>query len=54
MVHFVDEENIVTKVDFDCGNTFYSEAPKRVGQFNGEQKNFSRYCEKPSCITQNK
>ncbi len=28
-VHFIDEENMVTYVDFDCGITFFSETPKK-------------------------
>ena len=27
IVHFLDEENILTYVDFDCGITFYPETP---------------------------
>ena len=27
IVHFIDEENIVTYVDFHCGITFYPETP---------------------------
>ena len=46
-LHFIDEENIVTYVDFDCGTTSYPQAPTKVGQTNGERKNISRSCEKP-------
>ena len=31
MVHFIDEENIVIQVEFDCGFIFYPEAPTKVG-----------------------
>ena len=29
-VHFIDEENIVTYKDFDCGITFYHETPTKT------------------------
>ena len=28
-VHFIDDENIVTYTDFDCGFTFYPETPTK-------------------------
>ena len=34
VVHFIDEENIVTYVEFDCGTTFYAESPTKIRQFN--------------------
>ena len=46
-------KNILTYVDFDCGNNFYPEAPSQVGQDNRERKNFSRSCAKPKCIPRN-
>ena len=42
IVHFNDEENIVTYVDFDCGITFYPEAPTKVGQTNRKRNSISR------------
>ncbi len=30
VVHFIDEENMVTYVDFDCGITFFSETPTKI------------------------
>ena len=51
--NFIDEENFVTLVDFDCGITFYHEAPTEIGQINREGKNYSRSCEKPKCISSN-
>ena len=33
-VHFIDEENIVTYKDFDCGNTFYHETPTKNREIN--------------------
>jgi len=34
VVHFIDEENIVTYVDFDCGITFFPETPTKIRQIN--------------------
>ena len=53
IVHLIDEENIGTYVDFDCGITFYPEAPTKIKQINRDQKNISRSCEKRKCITSN-
>ena len=53
VVHFIDEENIVTFVDFDCAITFLPETPTKIRQINRERKYFSRSCEKPQCIPSN-
>ena len=53
VVHFIDEENIVAYVDFDCGNTFFPETPTKIRQINRERKYIFRYCEKPQCIPSN-
>ena len=53
VVHFIDEENLVTYVDFDCGITFFPENPTKFRQINREQKYISRSCEKPQCIPSN-
>ena len=50
MVHIIDEQNIVTKVDFDCGATFCREAITKNGQINRQRKHISRPCEKSECI----
>ena len=50
VVHFIDEENIVTYVDFDCGITFLPETPTKIRQINRERNYISRSCEKPQCI----
>ena len=50
IVHFIDGENIVTYVDFDCGITFYPETPTKIRRINREQKSVSRSCEQPKCI----
>ena len=53
VVHFIDEENIVTYVDFDCGFTFLPETPTKIRQINRERNYISRSCEKPQCIPSN-
>ena len=53
VVHFIDEENMVTYVDFDCGITFFPENPTKFRQINREQNYISRSCEKPQCIPSN-
>ena len=50
---FIDEENIVTYIDFDCGITFYPETPTKIRQINREPNYISRYCKKPKCIPGN-
>ena len=52
-VHFIDEEDIVTYEDFDCGFTFNPESPTKIRQINREQNYISRSCEKPQCIPSN-
>ena len=53
MLHFIDEENTVTYIDFDCSTTFYAEAPTKLGQINRGRRNISRRFEKPKCIPNN-
>ena len=61
VVHFIDEENIVTYIYiyiyiyiyFDCGITSLPETPTKIRQINRERKYFSRSCEKPDCIPSN-
>ena len=53
VVHFIEEENIVTYVDFDCGITFLPETPTKIRQINRERNYISRSCEKPQCIPSN-
>ena len=50
IVHCLDEEDIVTYEDFDCGITFYLETPTKIRQINREWNYFSRSCEKFKCI----
>ena len=53
VVHFIDKENIVTYVDFDCGITFLAETPTKIRQINRERNYICRCCEKPQCIPSN-
>ena len=53
IVHFIDEENIATYVDFDCGITFHPESPTKIRQMNHERNYNSRSCKKPKCIPGN-
>ena len=53
-MHFIDEENISTYVDFDCGTTFYPETATKKKQINRERNYISRSCKKPKCIPCNK
>ena len=52
-VHFIDEEDMVTYVVFDCGITFLPETPIKIRQSNRERNYISRSCEKPHCIPSN-
>ena len=53
IVHFIDEENIVTYKDFDCGITFYHETPTKIRDIYRERNNISRSCKKSKCIPSN-
>ena len=53
VVHFIDEENMVTYVDFDCCITFFPETPTKIRQINRERNYISRSCEKPQCFPSN-
>ena len=53
VVHFLDKENMVTYVDFDCGITFLPETPTIIKQINRERNYFSRSCEKPQYVPSN-
>ena len=48
--HFIDEDNMVSYVDFDCGITFFPETPAKIRQINRERNYISRSCEKPQYI----
>ena len=53
VVHFIDEEILVTYVDFDCGITFFPETPTKIRQIKRERNYISRSCEKPQSIPSN-
>ena len=52
-LHFIDEKNIVTYVDFDCGITFYLETPTKIKQINRKRNHNSRSSEKTKCTPSN-
>ena len=53
VVHFIDEENMVIYVDFDCGITFFPETPTKIRQINRERNFISRSHEKPQYFPSN-
>ena len=53
VVNFIEEENIVTYLDFDCGITFLPETPTKIRHINRERNYISRSCEKLQCILSN-
>ena len=53
VVHFIDEQNIVTYVEFDCDFTFCPESPTKSDQINRERKNNYRSYEKHKCFPNN-
>ena len=53
IVHFIDQEDIVTYEDYDCGITLFPETPTKIRQVNRERNYNSRSCEKSECIPSN-
>ena len=53
IVHFIDEEDIVTYKNFDCGITFYPETPKKIREIKRERNYISRSFKKSKCIPSN-
>ena len=53
VVHFIDEEKMVTFIDFHCGITFLPGIPTKFRQINRERNQISRSCEKTQCIPSN-
>ena len=53
VVHFIDDENMVSYVDFDCHITFFPETPTKIRQINRERNYLSRSCEKPQYFPSN-
>ena len=53
IVHYIDDEDIVTYDDFDCGFNFYPETPTKIRENNRERIYFSRSSENSKCIPSN-
>ena len=53
VIQFIDEENMVTYVDFDFGITFFPETHTKIRQINRERNYISSSCKKPQCIPSN-
>ena len=53
VVHFIDKENMVIYVDFDCAITLFLQTPTKIRQKNRERNYKPRSCEKPQCIPSN-
>ena len=53
VVHFIDEEHIVTYVDSGCGITFLPETRTKIRQINRERNYISRSCEEAQPIPSN-
>ena len=53
IVHFIEEEDIVTYEDFDCGITFYPATPTKIRQNNRERNYISSSRENSNCIPSN-
>ena len=53
VLHIIDEEKMVTYVDFDCGIAFLPGTPTKIRQSNRERNYISRSCEKHQCFPSN-
>ena len=53
VVHFIDEENLVSYLDFGWGVTFFPETPTKTRQINRKRNYISRSHEKPQYIPSN-
>ena len=53
IVHFIDEEDIVTYDYFDCGITRYPETPTKIRWIKRERNYISRSSEKSKCVPGN-
>ena len=49
-MHFLDEEDILTYEEFDCGITFYPETPTKIREVNIERNYISRSWDKSKWI----
>ena len=50
VVHFIDEENMVTYVDFDCGITFFPETPTKIRQIKRDGITFPDPVKNPNAF----
>ena len=50
MVHFIDEDKMVTHVDFECGTVFCPEAPTDIKRINRERRIIPGPFKIPKCI----
>ena len=53
MVHFIDEEDVVTYEDSECGITLYPETPTKIREINRERNYFSRSFKNSKCNPSN-
>ena len=53
VVHLIDEENMVTYVDFDCGITFFPETTTKIRQIKPRTELQFHILWKPQCIPSN-
>ena len=53
IVHLIDEEDILTYEDFDCGITFYPETPTKIREISRERNYISISFEKSKCLPSN-
>ena len=53
MLLFTDEENIVIRLDSDCGVIFYTDVSIKDKRINPEQKIDSVSCETCKCVSRN-
>ena len=50
IVHFIDEEDIVTYKDFDCGFTFYHETPTKIREISRGRKKIPDFVKNSSAF----
>ena len=53
IVHFIEEQDIETYEDFDCGITFYPATPTKIRQNNRERNYISSSRENSKCLPSN-
>ena len=50
VVHFIDGENMVTYVDFDCDITFFPETPKKINRSSENEITFPDPVKNPNAF----